>query len=115
MKALKFKFDLDCKYAIYVPSTNNVDNACDNSEMVKYVLAELSKLFGGATSSESVGAWMSETRGLILEKVTIVYAFCTSDQAADNFEKVYAICERIKSEMNQEAVTLEYNGQIKFV
>ena len=57
MKELKFKFDLDCKFAVYVPSTTDVNNTCDNADMVKYVL----------------------------------------------------------SEMGQEAVTLEYNGQVKFV
>ena len=115
MKELKFKFDLDCKFAVYVPSTNDVNNTCDKTEMVNYVLAELSKLFGGATASKSVGAWMSDTAGLVLEDVTIVYSFCTSEQAAEHFADVYAICERIKDEMGQEAVTLEYNGQVKFV
>lgn len=115
MKELKFKFDLDCRFAVYVPSTTDVNNSCDNTEMVKYVLSELSKLFGGATASKSVGAWMSDKEGLVLEDVTIVYAFCTSEQARKHFADVYAICEKIKREMSQEAVTLEYNGQVKFV
>lgn len=115
MKELKFKFDLNCKFAVYVPSTNDVNNSCDNTEMVKYVLSELSKLFGGATATKGIGGWVSESAGLVLEEVTIVYAFCTSEQAAESFAAVYAICERIKSEMGQEAVTLEYNGQVKFV
>lgn len=115
MKELKFKFDLDCKFAVYVPSTSDVVNSCDNTEMVKYVMTELSKLFGDATASKSVGGWMSQAHGLILEDVTIVYAYCTSEQAASHFEDVFAICEKIKHDMNQEAVTLEYNGQVKFV
>ena len=115
MKELKFKFDLDCKFAVYVPSTSDAVNSCDNTEMVKYVMTELSKLFGGATASKSVGGWMSQTHGLILEDVTIVYAYCTSGQAAKHFEDVFAICEKIKHDMKQEAVTLEYNGQVKFV
>lgn len=94
MKELKFKFDLDCKFAVYVPSTSDAVNSCDNTEMVKYVMAELSKLFGGATASKSVGGWMSQTHGLILEDVTIVYAYCTSEQAANHFEDVFAICEK---------------------
>ena len=115
MKTLKFKFDLDCKFSVYVPSTTDAVDNCDNTEMVKYVLTELSKLFGGATASRNTGGWVSDEHGLILEPVTIVYAYCTSEQAVEHFEKVYAICERIKREMNQEAVTLEYNGQVKFV
>ena len=55
MKNLKFKFDLDCKFSVYVPSTVNVTEQTDNADMVKYVLAELSKMFGGATASRGVG------------------------------------------------------------
>lgn len=115
MKELKFKFDLDCKFAVYVPSTADAVNSCDNTEMVRYVLAELSKLFGGATATTAMGGWVSDQHGLILEQVTIVYAFCTSEQATAHFADVFAICEKIKNDMQQEAVTLEYNGQVKFV
>lgn len=47
MKELKFKFDLDSKVAIYVPSTVNVNESCNNSAMVRRVLSKLSELFGG--------------------------------------------------------------------
>ncbi len=35
MKDFKFKFDLDSKIAVYIPSTFNVNEPIDNSEMVK--------------------------------------------------------------------------------
>lgn len=57
MKELKFKFDLDCRFSVYVPSTTDVNNASDNSEMVRYVMAELSRLFGG-------GDCLQEHRGM---------------------------------------------------
>lgn len=115
MKNLKFKFDLDSKVSIYVPSTVNVSEAVDNSEQVKRVIKELSLLFGGATASEAVGGWVAESGETILERVTIVYSFCTSAQLREHFDDVYNIAERIKNEMSQEAVTLEINGQVKFI
>lgn len=115
MKELKFKFDLDCKFAVYVPSTTDVNEPCDNSEMVKYVMIELSKMFGGATASRANGGWCTGSGRIVLEPVTIVYAFCTSEQALEHFADVFAICEKIKRDMGQEAVTLEYNNQVKFV
>lgn len=115
MKTLKFKFDLDCKVSVYVPSTNNVSVEVDNSEQVRNVIRELSQMFGGATATNAVGGWVAENGETILEKVTIVYSFCTSEQLRENFEAVYGIAERIKREMSQEAVTLEINGQVKFV
>ena len=62
--------------------------------------------------------WADGSRGgaeLIVEKVKIVYAFCTKEAFADHLDELLEICERIKRDMGQEAVTLEYNGQVKFV
>ena len=63
-----FKFDLNAKVAIYVPSTTDVNRPCDNP-----------------------------------------------DTFSEHFEEVYALAVEIRDEMKQEAVTLEYNGQVKFV
>lgn len=115
MKSLKFKFDLDSKVAISVPSTTNVNEKCDNEEMVNRVLSRLSDLFGGATATDAIGGWNSAEYGLITERVTIVYSFCKSNDFAKHIESVLEICETIKKEMKQEAVTLEYNGQVKFI
>ncbi len=115
MKTLKFKFDLDCKVSIYVPSTVNVNEQTDNSAQVKRTITELAQMFGGATASKAVGGWVCGSGETVLEEVTIVYSFCSSAQLQENFTKVYAIAERIKNEMQQEAVTLEVNGQVKFV
>lgn len=38
MKTLKFKFDLDCKIAVYVPSTINVNKPVDNNFQVETAL-----------------------------------------------------------------------------
>ena len=115
MKTLKYKFDLDCKVSIYVPSTINVNEKCDNSAQVMNVITELSKLFGGATASQAVGGWVCEDGNTVVENVTIVYAFCTSDQLNQNIDEVISICETLKKEMSQEAISLEINGQLGFI
>lgn len=114
-KKLKFKFDLNCKFAVYVPSTMDINKKVNNDKFVTYVMTNLSKLFGGATSTPAKGGWICQDGNLVIETVDIVYAFCTSKQANDNFEKVISICEYLKKEMSQEAITLEYNNQIKFI
>jgi len=115
MKTLKFKFDLDSKVSIYVPSTLNVSEHIDNTAKVREVITKLSNLFGGATATEAVGGWVTEDGQTIIEHVTIVYSFCTTEQLQEHFDAVYGICEDIKESMGQEAVTLEINGQVKFV
>lgn len=115
MKTLKFKFDLDSKVAIYVPSTINVSEETDNRKQVLNVIRRLSEMFGGATASDAVGGWVSQTGEVIVEKVKVVYSFCTTGQLKDRIDDILSICEDLKNEMKQEAVTLEINGQVKFV
>jgi hypothetical protein len=115
MKTLKFKFDLDSKVSIYVPSTKNVDEAFDSSEYKNKVITKLAQLFGGATASEAVGGWVCGNGSTVLEKVTIVYSFCKSEELTMHFNDIYNICMWLKEELKQEAVTLEINGQVKFV
>ena len=115
MKSLKFKFDLDSKVAIYVPSTLNVNEETDNTAQVIRIIRRLSELFGGATASDAVGGWVAEDGQTVIEKVKIVYSFCTSDQLKEHISTIIAICEELKTEMSQEAITLEINGQVKFV
>lgn len=115
MKSLKFKFDLDSRVAVYVPSTNNVNEQVDNSLQVMEVIKKLSLMFGGATASDAVGGWVSASGETVIERVKIVYSFCTSEQLKEKFGQILEICENLKSEMSQEAITLEINGQVKFV
>ena len=55
MKIQKFKYDLDSKVSIYVPSTVNVNEPVDNKQQVIAVIRQLSTMFGGATASDAVG------------------------------------------------------------
>lgn len=73
-----FKFDLNAKVAIYVPSTTDV--------FVNKVMTKFSEWFGGCTSTPAVGGWVSNSGALVVENVTIVYAFCTPESFGDHFE-----------------------------
>lgn len=72
-----FKFDLNAKVAIYVPSTTDVNVPTDNKKFVNKVMTKFSEWFGGCTSTPAVGGWVSNSGALVVENVTIVYAFCT--------------------------------------
>lgn len=114
-KELIFKFDLNSKFSVYIPSTDNVCEKVDNKKYVEKVLHDLSQYFGGATATPAKGAWVCTDGSTVFEDVTICYAFCTTKQAIDNFDKILSLCEWVKKEMHQEVVSLEYNGQLKFI
>lgn len=115
MKQQLFSFDLNSKVAIYVPSTINVSKECDNTEYVKNTIKQLSTWFGGATATPAIGGWVSAAGEVVVENVSIVYSFCTTEDLQKYAADIIALCESIKHDMRQEAVTLEINGQVKFV
>ena len=75
MKQLKFKFDLDSKVSIYVPSTYDVNQPVNNDARVMEIIKELSGLFGGATASDAIGGWVTASGETVIERVKIVYSF----------------------------------------
>ena len=115
MKQLKFKFDLSSRVTLYVPRTINVNETTNNETQVKKVLTAFCGWFGGATASEARGGWLSQSAGLVIESVTIIYAYCKENDLSANFENIIKLATEIKNEMQQEAVTLEINGQIAFI
>lgn len=103
------------RVAVYVPSTQGPAENTDNSEQVQRVARELSEMFGGATATTARGFWVSDSAGLVAEAVTIVYASCTDRQYHEQVPEVIRIAQRIKEEMQQEAVSIELDGILYLV
>lgn len=103
---------LSGRVAVYVPSTVDADHAADNSAMVEYTAAELSRLFGGATAQPAAGYWLSEVHGLIAEAVTIVYSNARPDDIEEHAAEIAAIIRKIKHDLRQEAVSCEINNDL---
>lgn len=103
------------RVAVYVPGTNGVNTAADNSEYVRRAAALLSDAFGGATATPARGFWMSESAGLVEERVTIVYAYAGNEALEDQLGAVIEFCEGMKESLKQEAVGLEIDGLFYFI
>lgn len=103
------------RVAVYVPSTQDINHATDNAEQVQRVARELAEMFGGATATTARGFWVSDAAGLVAEAVTIVYASCTDRQYHEQVPEVIRIAQRIKEEMQQEAVSIELDGILYLV
>lgn len=112
---LKNLFKLSSKITVYVPASVDINKEIDNSKYVDAVATLLSNCFGGATSCETLGYWQSPTAGLVKEKTTMVYAYCTDEDLQNHAEKVIDFCEGLKIELKQDAVALEINGEMYFI
>lgn len=110
---------LDQRITVYVPGTINVDQPLGRKEqraIVNRTLGHLAGLFGGATAdSPSTGAYVSKTKGLVLERIVKVYAFTDKKTLADNLSEVIQYAGFLAQELGQESVSVEVNGALHFV
>lgn len=112
---LKNMFKLSSKITVYVPSTIDINVSVDTSEYVDACATLLSNCFGGATSCNTLGYWTSPTAGLVKERSIMVFAYCTDADLNNHIESVIDFCENMKTELKQDAIALEINGEMYFI
>lgn len=110
-------FSLSFNVKIYVPSTVDVNKEGTNLQkyFVNKGLSLFSSYFGGSTAYKAIGAWNSNNLGLVTEKITIIESYCSPENLENNIENVLNFAREIKSEMKQEAVSLEINSKLYLV
>lgn len=81
-------FKLSSKVTVIVPATININEEIDNTPYVDRVASLLSDCFGGATATTTLGYWKSPTMGLVKEKSTTVFAYCSESDLQNNIDKV---------------------------
>lgn len=108
-------FKLSSKVTFIVPATTDINKEIDNTPFVDRVATLLSECFGGATATQTLGYWKSPTAGLVKEKSTTVYAYCSEKDLQDHVEKVIELAEQLKTEMSQDAIAIEINGEMYFI
>ena len=106
---------LASKVTVYVPSTTNTDRKADTTAHVNATASLLSNLFGGATSTPAMGYWMSNTAGLVKEKSTMVFAYCTEKDLETGIDQVVEHCRKMKQDLTQEAIAIEVNGTMYLI
>lgn len=114
MGRLKNIFKLSSKITLYIPSTKEVNREIDNAEHVEQAAKLLSWLFGGSTSTPGLGYWISN-KGLVREKVDLVFAYASEKDLKEKIDQVVDYAERLKKELSQESIALEINGEMYFI
>jgi hypothetical protein len=106
---------LSSKISVYIPSTNDVDKEIDNKEYVDECVSIMSDLFGGATSTPCIGFWKSKEKGLVRERTTMAFAYCTDKDLDTGINTVLDFCESMRDRLKQESVAIEINGELYLV
>ena len=112
---LKNMFKLSQKITVYIPATINIDQEIDNTEYVNRAATLLSECFGGATSCQAIGYWVSPEAGLVKENTIQVFAYAADEDLKKHLDKVVNFCMEIKEELKQDAVALELNNEMFFI
>lgn len=108
---------LQHKIAIVVPSTVNGNEPAPRqlvNHWLKAAKLTFARLFGGFTSHNACGGWMSEQHGLIEENVTVVSAF-TDDEGLRFIDDVKEFAARMAEAMGQEAISIEVDHSLEFI
>lgn len=111
------EFALDKFVTFYVPSTHHVGKPLPVRErhaLVTRVARELSNAFGGATATKGQGYYVSDTKGLIVEPVTLVKSYHECD-TSEALAIVVPLAQAIKNEYGQESILIETEKGVLFV
>ena len=115
MKLSDFSISLKNKLSIYVPSTCNVNQVIDNTKQVEKTSCFLSKLFGGCTSINASGKWISDDKGLISENITICFAYCSTKDFLKYENEIIDFLKTLCFEMSQECISVSFNNELFFI
>jgi len=111
-------FHLPIEMAVYVPSTQDVNNVISVDEMekrVREVKEYLANKFGGYTSAEKIGGFVDSQAELVNEEVVQITAFSTKEAYEENKEALVQKLSDWAKEWGQEAIGFEYEGDLMYV
>jgi DNA repair protein RadC len=111
-------FHLPIEMAVYVPSTQDVNNVISVDEMekrVREVKEYLANKFGGYTSAEKMGGFVDSQAELVNEEVVQITAFSTKEAYEENKEALVQKLSDWAKEWGQEAIGFEYEGDLMYV
>lgn len=98
--------------AIQVPGTVNVNIPTDNSAYCEQAISLMTNLFGGTLVSEAKGTYISETMGLVCEKSIWIKSYTDEENFRQHLLTVLNFVCRMRSELQQEALLVEIDGQM---
>ena len=109
---------LEIEQRVYVPSTQDGDKEIPSykfEKRIEEVEKKLSKLFGGYTEIRTTGGWLSDSKGLIKEKVAVVVSYADIKTFNKNKKRLLKWLKKKKQEWGQEAIGYEVEGDLYLI
>jgi len=109
---------LEVEQVIYVPSTNVLQETISGEEMrirINEVRSVLSKLFGGYTSVEGIGGYLSDEFGLIEEPVVRIISYAEKESFRENSDDLIDFLEEKRKEWGQLSMGYEIEGDMYYL
>lgn len=103
------------KVEVYIPSTRNIIEHIDNAEHIEKGGRLFAELFGGFSTMEVGGGWVSDSAGLVLEKPTILYAYTNTETLEAALQKVIDFAQWLKREQGQDSILIVVSGNAYFI
>lgn len=110
--------NLPYEIAVYVPSTQDVSGKISQKDMkdrVDEVQKYLSAIFGGFSSSEVEGGYVTTKQELVKEDIVKVIAFSTKDSFDKNKSKLVSKISEWSKRWGQEAIGVEIEGDLLYI
>jgi hypothetical protein len=115
---LKKNFDLPFEVAVYVPSTSDANKNIskqDFEKRINEVREYLANVFGGFSSNEVSGGYVSSEKGLIKEGVHKVTSFASKENLDSNMKKLISQIKKWCKDWSQESIGLEFEGDLYYL
>jgi len=110
--------NLPYEIAVYVPSTQDVSGKVSKEVMkqrVDEVQKYLSGIFGGFSSSDVEGGYVTTKQELVKEDIVKVIAFSTKESFNENKHKLVAKISEWSKRWGQEAIGVEIEGDLLYI
>lgn len=109
----KLKLNMKNTVGILVPTTIDVNVKVDNKKYVEEVENTIKDFGKTINKFDSKGSWYSDTEGVVVEENTIV-TFESNGNPFD-LKLLKYLAEKLKIDMNQEAITIILNDGIAII
>lgn len=117
-KKIRDSFHLPIETAVLVPSTTKADKPLTKKDFQKRIDSTrryLSKLFGGYTSIQAIGGYVSNQKGLIQEQVVMVVSYAQEKDFNKNETKFLNWARRKGKQWSQESIGIIIENDLYYL